>query len=74
MKMKAYTDYPFVSLGDTAGQLAPVREIEVVKFDGNKYVKIIVDGVQEEIKYGYIYQTPGRFGDVKMVAVRSLPR
>lgn len=72
--MKAYTDYPFTLLGDIAGQEAPIREIEVLWFDGNKYVRIRVEGIYEEIKYGYIYEKPGRLGEVKMVPVSRLPK
>ena len=67
--MKAWTDYPFTQLGDTAGKIAPVREIEVVEYDDDKYCVIRIYGkddsyVTSEIKAGYIYQQPGRFGDV----------
>ena len=34
--MIAYTDYPFVELGDEAGQPAPVRQVNVLSFDVNK--------------------------------------
>jgi len=59
--MKAWTDYPFVWLGDIAYQKAPVREIEVVSYDGNKYCKIIVEQGEYEIKAGYIYTEEGRY-------------
>ncbi len=57
----AYTDYPFLSLGDEAYKLAPVREIKILSYDGNKYVKIIVEGIEEEIKSGYIYTNAERY-------------
>ena len=67
--MKAWTDYPFTQLGDTAGKIAPVREIEALEFDDNKYLLIGVWGdageyFTTEIKAGYVYQQAGRFGDV----------
>lgn len=67
--MKCWTDYPFTELGDTPGKIAPVREIEAIEFDGDKYVLIGVWGGEgeyftTEIKAGYVYQKAGRFGDV----------
>lgn len=64
MTKKYYTDYPFVELGDVGGQEAPVREIEILKWDMNKYVQIKVEGVISEIKSGYIYAEQGRYGEV----------
>ena len=62
--MKYYTDYPFVSLGDEPYRIAPVREIEIIEYDGNKYVKILVGGIEEKVKAGYIYEEAGRYGEV----------
>jgi hypothetical protein len=75
--MKAWTDYPFTQLGDTPGMRAPVREIEVVEYDDDKYCVILIhsdDGsiMTSEIKSGYIYQKPGRFGDVPGVTKDQL--
>jgi len=73
---KAYTDYPITELGDIAGELAPIREIEVHSFDGNKYCVISVDGVTIEIKSGYIFSEPGRMGVVPHIGsdkIESLP-
>ena len=70
--MKAYTDYPFTLLGDEPCKEAPIREIEVLSYDGNKYCKIIVNGVHEEIKSGYIYNEKGRFGEVKSITKKQL--
>jgi hypothetical protein len=53
--MKYYTDYPFYELGDEAGKRAPVREIKVIGWYGDKYVDITVEGVKCDIKAGYIY-------------------
>ncbi len=53
--MKAFTDYPFEKLGDIAGKKAPVRECEVISYDGNKYCLIEVSGIKAIIKSGYIY-------------------
>jgi hypothetical protein len=35
-----------------------------ISFDGDKYVKVLVDGIYQEIKAGYIYTKFGRCGDV----------
>jgi hypothetical protein len=64
MAANYWTDYPFVELGDTPGQEAPVREIEVGEWDRNKYAKIMVNGLHTEIKSGYVYTAPGRCGEV----------
>lgn len=66
--MKYYTDYPFVELGDKPGQQAPIREIEVHRYDGDKYCDVTVDGVASNIKRGCIYTKPGRCSEVPEVS------
>jgi hypothetical protein len=56
-----WTDYPIVELGDTPGQPAPVRQVTVLGYDGNKYCRVRVNGVETEIKRGYIHGDPGYF-------------
>lgn len=58
---KYYTDYSFVELGDTPNQEAPIREVSIVKYDGNKYCDILVEGRSFNIKMGYIYPERRRF-------------
>lgn len=70
--MKAWTDYPFTWLGDTAGEISPVREIKVLSYDGNKYCRIMVNGGEDEIKSGYIYQSEGRYGEVPCLTREQL--
>jgi hypothetical protein len=70
--MKAWTDYPFTELGDTAGEIAPVRMVEVLSYDGDKYCKVCVNDVYEEIKTGYLYTQPGRYGEVPKITRRQL--
>lgn len=72
--MKAWTDYPFTQLGDTAEQEAPVREIEVLSYDDDKYCRIKVCGEFDEIKAGYIYQSEGRFGEVPPITREQLSK
>ena len=62
--MKYFTDYPFVSLGDEPYKKAPIREVEIIEYDRNKYIKILVEGIEEEVKAGYIYEKAGRYGEV----------
>lgn len=69
--MKAWTDYPFTWL-DTAGEKAPVREIEVLSYDDNKYCRIKVCDREDEIEAGYIYQREGRYGEVPPITRRQL--
>lgn len=71
-KLKAWTDHPFEILGDVLGRKAPVRYIDVLSYDGDKYCRIRVCGFDEEIKTGYIYQRAGRFGDVQPIAISRL--
>jgi hypothetical protein len=57
-----YTDYPFTELGDAPGQAAPIREVRVLSYDGNKYCRVLVDGHKLEVKAGYIYRSRPRPG------------
>lgn len=70
--MKAYTDYPIEELGDTPGQLSPIRECTVYSYDGNKYCSVEVEGVRKQIKAGYIYQAPGRVSETPSLTRRQL--
>ena len=56
--MRAYTDYPILELGDIAGEEAPIREVKILYYDGDKRCKVIVQGLEEEIKTGYLYTDP----------------
>lgn len=63
MSIQAWTDYPFTELGDEPGQEAPVREITLLSYDGDKYVRVrLPDGQGSEIKAGYCYKSAGRYG------------
>jgi len=62
--MEAFTDYPIRDLGDSPNEIAPIREVEVLSYDGNKYCMILVDGVTTEVKSGYLYHGVGRAGEV----------
>jgi predicted transcriptional regulator len=70
--MKAFTDYPFTELGDEAYKEAPVREVEVVKYDDNKYCKVTFEGHYLEVKRGYLYHKPVRCGDAPCLSHEEL--
>lgn len=70
--MKAYTDYPILELGDLAYEIAPIRECEVLSYDGDKYCRVVVGGIETEIKRGYLYIEAGRCGQVKNIDVSLL--
>lgn len=48
--MKAWTDYPFTWLGDEAGEEAPIREIDVISYDHDKYCRVKVCGAKMKSK------------------------
>lgn len=67
--MRAWTDYPIVELGDTPGQEAPIREVTVLGWDGNKYAEVEVEGVRTSFKAGYLYLRPGRIASQGFVTL-----
>ena len=70
--MKAYTDYPFICIGDKPNKKAPIREVEVLSYDGDKYCLVKFGRVYESIKSGYLYQKPGRIGEVPRISREQL--
>lgn len=71
-----WTDYPFVELGDEPFCVAPVRSVKAIGYDGDKYVYVIVEGVQTSIKTGYFYKTKGDYQTAAKMprsAFRDLP-
>lgn len=72
--MKAYTDYPVTELGDIAGKIAPIREVEIIAYDKSLYCTIIVEGVEKDVKSGYIYTESGRYGEVLCVPIDQLEK
>lgn len=70
--MIAYTDYPIIELGDISGRIAPIRKCNVIFYDGNKYCQIEIDSVKKEVKAGYLYIRPGRYGEVPGIDVGKL--
>ncbi len=77
IKTTAWTDYPFTELGDTPHDAgAPIREVTVLSYDGNKYCQITFNGIPLEVKVGYLYTECGRFGapafDVSCLKINTL--
>ena len=70
--MEAFTDYPFLPLGDTAGREAPIRRCRVLSYDGDKYCTILVNGLKTEIKAGYLYRNRGRLGAAEAINPQTL--
>jgi len=59
-----YTDYPFTELGDEPYKEAPIRQVTLLSFDGNKYCGVKFNNViRLEVKAGYLYETPWRLTD-----------
>lgn len=65
--MKAYTDYPFKELGDTPHTAGPIREVEVLAFDGDKYCTIRIGEFIGDVKWCYLYKERGRCGEVPVI-------
>lgn len=63
--MIAWTDYPITELGDIPGQIAPIRQVIVLSYDGDKYCQITVFGVESpvDVKAGYLYTRRARAGE-----------
>ena len=70
--MKAWTDYPILDLGDKSGQEAPIRRVEILSYDRDKYCRIRVEGIIDLVKRGYLYRNPGRLGEATPVSTRAL--
>lgn len=71
-----WTDYPFIELGDTPGQKAPIRHVNVIRYDGNKYVTVSFENCGDwlSMKACYLYRQCGRLGQVKQINRRKLER
>ena len=69
--MKAFTDVPIVELGDTVGYEAPIREVQVLSFDGDKYFTVQVKGITVKIVAGRIYRNAARYGHGQAIDSRE---
>ena len=64
----AFTDMPFEVLGDIPHQVAPIRQIELLAYDGDKYVTARSGEHIVELKSGYVYTEQGRCGNVDTIS------
>lgn len=69
--MLAYTDRHFKTLGDVAWLQAPVRQVQVLDFNGH-IATVLVDGCAQLVKPEYLYKTEGRRGQVSPVPFGAL--
>lgn len=72
--IEAWTDFPFVSLGDIPFARAPIRKVKVHAYDGSLYCEIEVTGQTEWVKSGYLYTSEGRLGEVPAVSIADLAK
>lgn len=75
LAVQAWTDYPFIEMGDKAGEKAPVRKCWVLAYDDGSYsyVNVCVETAEggtlySTVKRGYVYRQPGRCGEVKILS------
>jgi len=57
--LKVWTDYPLEGLDEPYSE-APIREVEVQGWDGNKYAKVKFNRHTYTFKVGYLYTRPFR--------------
>lgn len=55
-----WTDYPLLHLGDKPNEPAPVRQVTVIGYDGDKCCDVLVGTVELQLKCGYLYTKPQR--------------
>lgn len=65
--MKTYTDYPIIELGDHESFKAPLRECEVIAYDGDMLLYIKVENILKNVKRSFVYTTEGRFTEVESI-------
>lgn len=62
-----WTDYPIEDFGDEPHIEAPIRQCEIVDYDGDKYVEVKVydrgNVAHASIKHGYVYRRRARSGE-----------
>ena len=70
---KCYTDYPLFE--EEYGKEAPMREVNPLSYDGDKYCQVEFEGKTYEIKSGYLYSNQIGVGEkgCKKFDCRCLP-
>jgi len=83
--VQAWTDYPLCKdatisgpVLDEPGKPAPIREVEVLGWDGNKYARVKFEQGTYTFKVGYLYTKSFRLtrdfdGDIPSVDTKSIP-
>jgi len=70
---KLYTDYPLAILfGDKPRVEAPIREVKLLDFDGDRYCTVEIEGMTADIKFGYIYFEPKRNGATPAITIEEI--
>jgi len=70
--MYAYTDYPLISMGDKPNKPAPMRRVELISYDGDKYCMVRIGKNIFEIKTGYLYTCQCIQGKIPYVGAKVL--
>jgi hypothetical protein len=52
-----YTDYPFRELGDVPNQIAPIRKVIFISWDGDKYCVVKYKQFTLELKAWYLHRS-----------------
>jgi hypothetical protein len=55
MKIIAFTDYPIPALGDNPYTKAPLREVEVISYDGDEWCEVLFEEKKFSVKRYYLY-------------------
>lgn len=68
----AWTDYPITELGDLEKSIVPIRECRIISYDGNKYCCVQINGIEKEIRTGYLYSKYGRYNQAPTISFQML--
>jgi hypothetical protein len=73
MITRVFTDFPFViQLNDLKHQEAPIREVKVLSYDGDKYCTIEIEGQEADVKLGHLYFEEKRFGKTDSITPEQI--
>jgi hypothetical protein len=67
--LKAYTDFSFSLLGDGDYHTPPVRVIVLTRYDGDKTVHGVVDGLRTDLHIKHVYENDRRRTDPRCVPI-----
>ena len=66
--MQAWTDTYIEGLGDSLDADPPIRAVKVLYCHNRAFVEVEVEGLQLKVARGYVYQKPGRYGEVRCIS------